>query len=184
MTNTSYIRVGMLNICGLKNSAQELEDWIVEDRLNVTAVSEILMHSGTHPGLSLDHEMLCGPLRADGRSTKGGVAIVLYGVAKHKVVLRLVEDHAQALGVQIKDVTYVATYIRPCTRKEEIKKFLTRIHRASHGTTVILGDLNARRKEWCTTNTTAGNAVVDWCEAHEWNATAWEYLTICRWSER
>jgi len=172
MTSTSHLRVGMLNVRGLAHTAQELEDWIQHDRLNITAVSEILLTPGAHPGLSLDHEILCGPEKANGRGTKGGVAIILYGVAKHKVVLRLREDYAQAIGVKIRDVTYVSTYIRPDTKRDDIKNFLTKIHRACVGTTLILGDLNARRREWCTIDTTAGNAITDWCETNGWHIDA------------
>jgi len=94
VTRCSDLRVGMLNTCGLNDTAQEVEDWIIDDRINITALSETRITPGKHPGLSLYYEMMTGPLNASGRATKGGVAIVLYGMDKYKVVLRFREDFA------------------------------------------------------------------------------------------
>jgi len=79
----------MMNVCGLVNTAQEIEDWILDDRINILALSEILLTPGIHPNLSLENETVSGPLNAHGLTTKGGVAIVLYGIAKYKVAKQL-----------------------------------------------------------------------------------------------
>jgi len=112
MTRNADLRVGMINARGLKYTAQEIESWIMDDRLNITALSEIKMTPGSHPGISLDHELITGP-HSRGNATSGGVAIIIYGMAKHKLVLKLRESYAQAVGVKIRDVTYVAIYLNP-----------------------------------------------------------------------
>jgi len=172
MKQATALRVGMMNVRGLVRTAQEIEDWILDDRINVLALSEILLTPGIHPNLSLQNETVSGPLNAHGLATKGGVAIVLYGIAKYKVVLRLREEYGQAVGVQIKGVTYVSVYISPAARRGEIIQFLNQIHRICRGTTIVLGDFNARQEDWCTENNTAGKALVDWCEDYEWRIDA------------
>jgi len=101
------VKLGMLNVRGLRYTAAEIQDWIEEENLNVTAISETFLRPGTSTGVSLRHEHVTG------RNGRGGAAIIVYGMAKHKVVLRYTGAMVQAIGIRIKNVTYVSIYVAP-----------------------------------------------------------------------
>jgi len=175
MNNEEYVRIGMLNVRGISHAAQEVEALIEEDAINVMALPELKLMPGRHIGLSMEHAYVSGPTRTTrtlgqgGSFSTGGVGIVVYGMARHKEVLRIRTDEIQAIGIKIGDVNYVAIYITPQTKKELIREALTRIHRECSGKVVVFGDLNARRIEWCTTNNAAGNTIFNWCHENGWH---------------
>jgi len=156
------VRLGMFNVRGLRHTAQEVQDWIEEENLNVTALSETNIKAGSSTGISLRHEQVASP------RSKGGVAIVIYGMAKHKVVLRYPGESIQAIAICVKNVNYVSVYISPSTTKNELVKALDTIHYKCKGKTILMGDFNARRVEWCTRNDTRGNQLVKWATHRGW----------------
>jgi len=173
--NNEYVRIGLLNVRGITHAAQEIEALIEDDSINVMALPELKIMPGRHLGLSMDSAYVSGPTRSSrrggqgGQFSTGGVGIVVNGMAKHKEVLRIRTNEIQAMGIKIGDVNYVAIYITPNSKKEMIRDALTRIHRECSGKVVVFGDLNARRKEWCSTNNAAGNTIVNWCFENGWH---------------
>jgi len=71
MRTPQQVRVGMLNTCGIKYNAPEIEDWIEADRLNVTVITETRLIAAASTGLSLRHLHAAAPHSSYWRQSQG-----------------------------------------------------------------------------------------------------------------
>lgn len=167
------MKLGMFNVRGLRFKAPEVDDWIEDEGINIAAITETKIRPGFHTGISLPHEHTPAfAARNNSNNNLGGVALILHGVAKYKVVYRYRTAKIQALGVRIKDVTFVGIYIQPNIGKEEYLKVLNHLHFKCRGTVIVMGDFNTHHREWGTYTNNAGRWLVTWATQRAWTIDA------------
>ena len=82
---------------------------------------------------------------------------------EYKELQSVAEREFQATSVSIRGTPVVGAYIQPNAKVETIKKFETQIKRLARGSSVVIGDLNARHKNWDTTTTVQGRRLNAFC---------------------
>lgn len=97
---------------------------------------------------------------AKGRES-GGVSFII----PLRVQFRKLQQHSQqefqALSVSIRGTPVVGVYLRPKTPVDTLAHFKTQLRRMARGSSVIIGDLNARHELWDTATNTHGRMLRD-----------------------
>jgi len=171
----TIMKVGLLNICGLRGKLEELEDWMEAENLQMLALIETKLPHDMR--LFTHHDTVCvrhPPIfnNTNAQSPCGGITIMLRNINKYKLAFRYAKPHFEAVGIIIKDTTYVAVYFRPQIRKEDMLIHLNMLHNRCRGKTVIFGDFNSRHRDWCSQTNQSGRHLHAWHLKNGWQLHA------------
>lgn len=161
------IKAGLFNVQGIRYHLEEIEDWIREEGLTLAVITETKLRPFT--AILTDYTNINARMPVEeGGNAHGGITILLNNAYSHRVVLRIVNPTIQALGITIKDTTYVAIYIPKQVESQQLLHELTKIHMTCRGKTVLIGDFNARHKNWCSKGNRNGTCLKLWAEQNGW----------------
>ncbi len=80
--------------------------------------------------------------------------------------------------VKIKDLYMTVLYAAPQTLRKELTNTLNQIRKSSRGSSILMGDLNARHKNWDTKFNTAGTTLLRWANLRNWVIQAANLLSF------
>ncbi len=118
------------------------------------------------------------PRKEDGTVGResGGVSFIIPALVQFRVLQRHTQQEFQALSVSIRGTPVVGVYLRPKTVLSQLKEFQKTALRLARGSSVIIGDLNARHSLWDTITpqavTTQGRAIYNLAAKHKFRVIA------------
>jgi len=174
------MKIGFLNVQGIHNHVEEIEDWILHADLNITAVIETKLT----PEKSIPSHLTTISARQPPRfgnsgrlSPSGGINLFLSDIPRHKIVLQFADPDFEAVGITVKEITYVAVYMRSHISREDFEHYFKHIHMTCRGRTIIFGDLNARHRSWCSKTNQSGAWLHRWGRKNGWLIQAPNFTT-------
>ena len=97
-----------------------------------------------------------------------GVALALWHTVNYRRGDTSIRTNTMYVIVKIKDLYLTVLYASLQTPRKELTETLSRIRRSSRVPSTIMGDLNARYKNWDTKFNTTGTTVLRWANPHNW----------------
>lgn len=94
-----------------------------------------------------------------------------------RLAFAIKDRHIQAVAARHGDITIGAIYIAPQLSKSQMDQALSRISHAVRGRVLMLGDLNARTKTWCTATNANGASLQRWVTRYHLRVVAPAYPT-------
>ena len=98
-----------------------------------------------------------------------GVALAVRHTVSYKREATSIATNTMYVTVRIKDLYLTVLYAAPQTPRKELTETITQIRWRSRRTSIIMGYLNARHKNWDTNTNTAGTTVLGWANMHNWD---------------
>lgn len=114
------------------------------------------------------NEELIGPKAGELNRNTGGVALIVHPLLRYEVQAQHSSKHAQYISIRIGDTLISIIYLSPSGRDEEVIKLLDEISRSHRRKSVIMGDFNARHKEWDHASNMRGRRLVAWASRNGW----------------
>ena len=102
-----------------------------------------------------------------GRGHKG-VALALRYTFNYKREATAVTTNTMYVTVRIKNLYLTVLNTALQTLRSELMETLNQIRRRHRRPSIIIGDLNARHKNWDTSFNTAGTTLLRWTNLHNW----------------
>lgn len=161
------MRLGTLNVRGGSNDSL-LKEIIASADLDVLCVTETHGKSdSTHHTTSKDLFIAGPPVAGPSRQHRGGVRLLAGPKGRLRYRAHLNTQEAQILVAKSSDgILIIGAYIAPLRGKSKMQSILEWIKPWLRGKAVLLGDLNARNRNWDSDTNAYGSALQAWASTH------------------
>ncbi len=154
------VRIAAYNIIGISGKSKHIMDFYNALDIDVIGLTETWQLPEDCFVLPLQYEAgTVPPVKQQWRGHKG-VALALGHAVNYKRKDTSITTNTMYATVRIKDLYLTVLYAAPQTPCKELTHTLNRIRRSSRGPSIIMGDLNARDKNWDTNFNTAGTTLL------------------------
>lgn len=144
------LNIGYMNAKGhVKFYEQEVEQLMSNHNLNLLFLTETHLKPSSRVHLSLESVHVCRPFNPDrpGRHTDG--VSVIKRNADHVGRISIVHEdlkYGQSIGIQVGQYQLFNLYLKPGLNRAKVEDTLNSLPIVDGVPTVILGDMNARRR--------------------------------------
>lgn len=164
------LRIGAFNAKGLRNAMEET--LTIFEKLDILFISETWIRECDKDMPKMVDEQVRNPSHEGKKRGFGGVAMMINPMIKYVVISKFATKNIQALTVRVHGVTITGLYIAPNAKAEEEAEALNTVQKISRGAALIIGDLNARSRDWDTKSNGRGRRLLKWARAHNWTPRA------------
>lgn len=158
------------NIRGTKQKEQEILK--LADRTHILGICETWLRKGNTPEKQLLSELASVTSEDATQRGFGGVGMIINPLIRYTLIANVTERTHQYVCIRTGDVHITTLYFAPKTNKETDIKVWDEVTNITKGKSIIIGDLNARHKNWDKHSNPRGIRFNKWAHAQGWKITA------------
>ena len=159
------------NVGGLSTSLAQVEKLRSERNPDILVLNETWYEPHFSFPSHWRHESACLPKAKNNRS-HGGVTMIVKNNICFKLLFKIARRFYQLVAISFNGATVVGAYIAPEAPPSDLSNFIELISRKCSGRTMVIGDLNARNKNWDDKSNRRGTTLRHWAYSHGWEIHA------------
>ncbi|KAI0562920.1 Endonuclease-reverse transcriptase [Gracilaria domingensis] len=147
--------VGTYNVRGLHTKEQVVAEWIQRNGIAVAALTETWLKPGDELETYISEQVALQPQCPNGKGY-GGVALCVHPLLKYELLGKEANSVYQYVAIKAQGVSTVGLYLSPAATIQQTRECLHDIEELISLPFIIMGDLNARHKDWDKKDNTRG----------------------------
>ena len=137
-----------------------------ENICDILAVTET--HQRQDQRILTDYTQIGAPAPCETVHPRGGVSLPFKPHLQPKLHYRYATSHYQVIGARVRSIYVFAVYISPAAPAHIMRACLSQIQQVAKGTSLLIGDFNARHTNWDVKNNVRGRNLVKWAQKSGW----------------
>lgn len=173
------MRVGHFNVRGLKTRAVLVREFMLKENLDVLVLVETFVSKGSIFEVECQIAAVCNDPRTESARAAGGTAVLNKPGLHYKVIRKAIFASTELVAVQVEGSLIGGVYIPPIAPWRGVEQALETFRSLLNGKALLIGNLNARHRDWCVKDNRRGEWLRQWAIDHRWEIHA-PPQTTCR----
>lgn len=169
------LSISCMNVRGIKGKRDMVGKILTET--HILAVCETWLRDSDARQCDWISERVNTKITHSRRRGFGGVGIVVHPLVKYTKIAEAATEKYQCLTIRTIGRNITVVYISPAARKADEEAVREYILATPEGSSIVLGDFNARHRRWDTIDNERGKRLVRWADGKNWKIIAPESRT-------
>lgn len=170
-----WLKIGTFNVRSIRQRLDEVSQIMSEEALDGIALQETFLSPEQGVSISDQCVYLNNSPGQQRYRAPGGSMIIVRKNLRFRLLRKTVIDRCELIVIKIAGCVLASIYSPPSRNNESwksIEKALEIVCELSTGAAMVIGDFNARHKDWCHGTNARGRSLVRWAEQRRWKITA------------